>query len=337
MTHEIQHNMERKLHRGALLMGAVLVGGLVEAGRTISEKRRPDITDVKSYFEDDGPSFLFFRGCGENYQAQAPLFHRKLSGFGSLHFEYQIQGKHSQALIDQNVIKACKEDGDRDRVLVCSSMGLMNAMRSLRNPAVLDAMGEGRVQAIVSRSGITSRADLQPNMQRAADFSSHTPALSLVGDIWRANRMRRVRSAAIHGPTVTTEEARMHHESSAYMPFPLVSSQHEAIHQSMPWRAGSHRIVTEANPGLRLYQITAEHDNVANWKSTNRSLEDAFEAEVETIIDARRPHGSHADDLEFIEPLEELMMKLSGRQRDILAAAKNLVAYSGGYEPLLAA
>lgn len=330
MTHEIHHSMERKINRGALIMGAVLVGGLVEAGRAITEKQQPNITGVKSYFEDEGPSFIFFRGCGEDYQAQAPLFHDKLGGYGSLHFEYQAQGRHSQKEIDYNVIKACKSDGDRDRVFVCSSMGLMNAMRSLMNPAVREAVGENRLQAIVSRSGITSSADLQPRMQNAASISSRTPALPIIGDAWQFHRLRRAHGELAHSENTTDVEARLHHESSAYMPFRLVASQHRAIHESEAWRAGSHRIVVEENPDLRLYQITAEYDGVADWQATNKSLEQSFGLQVETIPDGRRPHDSHADDLEFIEPLEELMMKLSGRHRSLASAARSLVMYSDG-------
>jgi hypothetical protein len=330
MAHEIHKSVERIIKPGALLMGAILVGGLVEAGRAISERKQPDIADVKSYYEDEGPSFIFFKGCGENYQAQAPLFHSKLGGYGSMHFEYQIQGRHSQELIDQNVINACKSDGERDRVFVCSSMGLMNAMRSLTNPAVRQAVGENRLQAVVSRSGITSAADLQPEMQRAADISSHTPKLPTIGDLWQIHRLGRAHGNLAHSENTTDIEALLHHESSAYMPFPLVSSQHRAIHESIPWQAGSHQIVTDENPDLQLYQITAEHDGVADWRKTNESLERSFGLPVETIPDGHRPRGSHADDLEFIEPLEELMMKLSGRHRRVAAAARNLVAYSGG-------
>lgn len=322
--------MEQKINHGALIMGAVLVGGLVEVARAVAERRQAAVTGVKSYYEDEGPSFLFFRGCGENLQAQAPLLHDKLGGLGSLHFEYQTQGRHSQEAIDQNVIDACKADGDRDRVLVCTSMGLMNAMHSLTNPAVRAAIGENRLQAIVSRSGITSRADLQPSMQRAAEVSSHMPPLPIIGDAWRFHRLRRAHAAIAHSDLTTDDEARQHYESSASLPFPLVASQHQAIHESAPWQPGSLGHITAENPELRLYQITAEHDGVANWRSTNKSLEEAFGLPVETITDERRPHGNHADDIEFIEPLEELMMKLSGRHRQLGASAKRLVMYSGG-------
>jgi len=335
MTHEIQKRMEQKINNGALIMGAVLVGGLVEIGRAASERRQATVTGVKSYYEDDGPSFIFLRGCGENHQAQAPLFHDKLGGYGSMHFEYQTQGRHSQEAIDQNIIDACKADGDRDRVLVCTSMGLMNGMRSLMNPRVRDAIGEQRLRAIVSRSGITSKVDLQPSMQRAAEVSSHTPSLPIIGDVWRLHRLRRAHGAIPHSKYTTDEEARLHYESSAAMPFPLVASQHQAIHQSTPWPQGSHLHIAHENPQLRLYQITAERDDVANWQATNKSLEGSFGIPVETIVDERRPNG-HADDLEFVEPLEELMMKLSGRHRSVAAVARNLVMYSGGGSHALA-
>lgn len=332
MTHEIHHSfMEQKIiKRGALIMGAALVGGLVETGRALHERRQPNIADVVSYYEDDGPAFFFFGGCGENNLAQAPLFHRKVSGYGSLHFEYQVQGRYSQELVDQEVIETVKSEGDRDWVFMGSSMGLMKAMRSLKNPAVRAAIGENKLQAVVSRQGITSRADLQPDMQRAAWISSKTPALPIVGDGWELQRLSKAHGDIAHSEGTTDEEARLHVESSAYLPFPLVSSQHRAIHQSEPWTNGSHHIVVDENPGLQLFQITPEFDGVADWRSTNKSLERAFGLPVETISDERRPRGSHANDLEFIEPLEELMMKLSGRHRAMTSAARSLVTYSSG-------
>ena len=332
MTHEIHHRfMEQKIiKRGALIMGAALVGGLVETGRALHERRQPNVADVVSYYEDEGPAFFFFGGCGENNLAQAPLFHRKVGGYGSLHFEYQIQGRYSQELVDQSVIKAAKSEGERDWIFMGSSMGLMKAMRSLMNPAVRESIGEGRLQAVVSRQGITSRENLQPEMQRAAWISSKTPALPIVGDGWELQRLSKAHGEIAHSESTTDEEARIHNESSAYLPFPLVSSQHRAIHRSEPWAKGSHQVIVDENPDLRLFQITPEHDGVANWQSTNESLERAFGLPVETITDERRPRGSHANDLEFIEPLEELMMKLSGRDRHMAAAARNLIMYSSG-------
>lgn len=331
MTHEIHHTMERKINRGALVMGAVLVGGLVEAGRAIHERRQPNISDVISYYEDEGPSFVFFRGCGENYVAQAPLFHRKLGGYGSMHFEYQIQGRHSQKLIDQNIIKALKSDGDRDRVLIGTSMGLMNLMRSLGNPAVRAAIGRDRLQAIVSLQGITSREDLRPGMQKAASASSNIPSLPTIGDGWKLQRLSKSRGGIAHSEGTTDAEALLHNDSSAYMPFPLVSSQHSEINKSEALLEGSHQIVVDENPRLQLFQIAPEYDAVANGDSTVESLERAFSGlSVTKITDERRGHGDHANDLEYIEPLEELMMKLSGRHRSMTSAARNLVMYSSG-------
>lgn len=326
MTREIRGPFERISNRSALIMGAALVGGLVEVGRAAIHRNAPNIVGVKSYYEDEGPSFIFVRGCGENYQAQAPLLHKKVGGYGSLHFEYQVDGLHSQKAIDQNIIAACKEDGERDRVLVCTSMGLMNTMRSLKNPAVRDAIGKDKLKAIVSRSGITSKHDLQTSMQQAAHASLFFSGIPVVGNAWRISRLSRADGEIEHSKSATAEEARLHHESSAYMPFHLVASQYRAIHYSAAWEPGSHTEVVEENPDLRLYQLTAEYDGVADWKKTNKSLQGSFELPVETIIDERRHHGSHADDLEFIEPLEELMMKLSGRSRAMAAAARNLVA-----------
>lgn len=332
INHEYSSKSSNHLHRGALIMGAALVGGLVEVGRAIHEKHQPTVAGVESYFEDEGPSFIFVRGCGENYQAQAPLFHQKLGGYGSLHFEYQVQGRHSQDIVDQNVIEACKSDGDRDRVLVCSSMGLMNTMRSLTNPAVRHAIGDGRLKAIVSRSGITSREDLQPSMQRAAGVSAHLPSLSVIGAAVRMNRLHQSHQPIAHSDKITAEAALMHHESSAYMPFSsLVSSQHREIYESTRWADGSHRMIVDQNPGVKLYHITADYDHVADRHRTVASLERTFEQQVEVVVDERRPHGSHADDLEYPEPLEEIMMKLTGHQRSIASAARNLVAYNGGY------
>lgn len=331
MTHEIHKSVEQKIHRGALIMGAVLVGGLVEAGIAAYEKRQPDSSDVISYHEDEGPSFVFFRGCGENYLAQAPLFHRKLGGYGSMHFEYQIQGRHSQELIDWHVIEACKSDGDRDRVFIGTSMGLMNLMRSLGNPAVRAAIGPDRLQAIVSLQGITSGEDLQPGMQKAASASSHIPPLATIGKLWQWQRLAKSRGGIAHSESTTDAEAKLHNDSSAYMPFPLVASQHRAIERSMPWAEGSHQMVVDENPRLSLHQIVPEYDGVANHVSTKASLERAFTGlSVETITDERRPHGSHAEDFEFYEPLEELMLKLSGRSRSIAAAVRNLAMYSNG-------
>ncbi len=336
MTQEIHKSVERKIHHGALIMGAVSVGGLVEVGRAASERRQPVVAGVKSYFEDEGPSYIFFRGCGENHPAQAPLFHDKLGGYGSMHFEYQMQGQHSQDAIDQSIIKACKSDGDRDRVFVCSSMGLMNAMRSLTNPRVREAIGENRLQAVVSRSGITSKVDLQPKMQRAAEIAVQVPGLPIVGSLWRAHRLHQAHREIAHSSRTSQEEVLIHYESSAHMPFSLIASQYREINQSQAWAEGSHIQVAHENPDLRLFQITAEYDDVANWRSTNKSLEQAFGMSVETITDERRPHASHSDDLEFIEPLEELMMKLSGRSRSVAAAARNLVMYSDGSGSALA-
>ena len=331
MTHEIHHTLERFIKPGALTMSAFLVGGLVETGRAVYEKRQPNISDVISYYEDDGPSFLFFRGCGENYLAQAPLFHRKLGGYGSMHFEYQIQGRHSQELIDQNIIKVCKMDGDRDRVLIGTSMGLMNLMRSLGNPAVRAAIGKDRLQAIVSLQGITSRENLQQSMQKAAKASSSTPPLPTIGKAWELQRLSKSRGGITHSEGTTDAEAKLHNDSSAYMPFPLVSSQHRAIHRSTPWAESSHQVVVDENPRMHLYQIIPEYDSVANHESTVVSLERSFSGlSVETITDERRGHGDHANDLEFIEPLEELMMKLSGRHRSMAAAARSLALYSNG-------
>ena len=325
MTHEIiTSSVDRISRPAALTMGAFLVGGLVELGRSINEKRQPVVSGVTSYHEDEGPSFLFFRGCGENYQTQAPLFHRKLSGHGSLHFEYQTSGLHIQDDIDQHVIEVCKADGERDRVLVCTSMGLMNAMKSLMNPAVREALGENRLQAVISRSGITSKYDLQPNMQQAAAISSRVPALPTVGDMWQMHRLRRAHRVLSHSERTSDEEALLHHESSAYMPFSLVASQHRQIHESTPFEENSHNIVAKENPDLRLYQITAEYDAVADWQKTNTSLERSFGLPVETIIDERRPHGSHADDLEYIEPLESLVAQLGRRNKCFMAAVANL-------------
>lgn len=328
MTHEIQKTMERVTRPGTLLKGVILVGGLVELGRTFADKRQPDVTGVESYYEDEGPSFIFFRGCGENYRAQAPLFHRKLGGYGSLHFDYQVEGIHSQESIDQHVIDVCKEDGDRDRIFVCASMGLMNAMRSLKNPAVRAAIGENRLQAIISRSGMTSRVDLQPGMQSAAHFSTHVPRLKIVGDLWRVHRLHQANIEIPHSSMTAENEVRLHHESSAFMSPRLVMSQYQAIHDSVGWSEGSHSEIVDENPDVRLLQITAEFDGVTDWKSTNASLERSFGLPVETVVDERRPRGSHADDLEFIEPLYEMMMKLSGRHRTMASAARNLVAFS---------
>lgn len=332
MTHEIHKSVERILKPGALVMGTFLVGGLVEFARTVHEKRQPDIADVISYYEDDGPSFIFLRGCGEHIPAQAPILHRKLGGYGSMHFEYQTQGRHSQKIIDQNIIKACQSDGDRDRVLIGTSMGLMNGMRSLRNPAVREAVGKNRLKAIVSRSGITSRYDLQENMQDAAQGASLVPALPTIGDGWRIQRLQKAKGKIAHSPETTDAEALLHYQSSANMPYPLVASQYRAIHESEAWDEGSHFDVVVENPDMRLFQITAEYDAVANWQVTNTSLERSFGLPVETVPDGRRSHGSHADDFEFIEPLEELMMKLSGRHRSVAQAARNLAAYSGGHQ-----
>lgn len=331
MTHEIHKSVEYGSRRGALMMGAVLVGGLVELGRAMHEKHQPDVADVIRYHEDEGPSFIFVRGCGENYLAQAPLLHRKLGGYGSMLFEYQIRGRHSQEIIDQNIIKACKSDGDRDRVFMASSMGLMNLMNSLLNPAVRSAIGKDRLQAIVSLQGITSRDDLQPDMQKAAELASQVPRLPIIGDIWRQQRLHVAENNMHHGESTTDTEARVHLESSANMPPGLVFSQYEAIHHSRPFARGSHQVVIDENPSMQLFQITPEHDSVANWESTNRSLERAFEGlSVETITDEQRQDGDHANNVEYPEPLEELMMKLSGRDRSMATAAKNLVAYSSG-------
>lgn len=330
MTHEIHKSVERSSRRGALMMGAVLVGGLVEWGRAAHEKRQPNETGVISYYEDDGPSYTFAGGCSENLRAQAPLFHRKLGGLGSLHFVYQVQGEDSQEEVDWNLIKAFKSDGDRDRVLLGSSQGTMKILRSLANPAVRTAIGKGRLKAFVSLEGITSKHNLQPRMQEAAAVSSALPRLPIIGDAWRLHRLHKANGEIAHSEGTTIEEAHLHHESSAHMPWRLITSQHKAIHESAAWQPGSLQIVSDENPDLHLYQISSEYDAVADWKKTNRSLEEVFGLPVEHISDNRRSHGGHADTLEFIEPLEELMMKISGRHRDMATAAKNLVAYSDG-------
>ena len=339
MTHEIHHSfMEQKIiKRGALIMGAALVGGLVEGGRVLGERRRSTITGVKSYISDEGPSFLFFRGCGENYAAQAPLHARKLGYYGSLHFEYQTSGRHSQEMIDENIINACKLDGERDRVIVATSMGLMNAMRSLQNPEVREALGDNRLKGIISRSGITSKADLQPKMQQAAHISTQVPHLPIVGDAWRMHRLHKVAHNLTHSDLTTEEEVRLQHESSAYMLPGLVFSQYEEIDESESWQPGSHRMITAENPDLQLHHITAEYDDVADWRKTEQSLESAFELPVQTTVDSRRSRGSHAEDLGFIEPLADTMAMLSGRRYPVLAAVTNLDLYRHYRDTALAA
>lgn len=338
MTREIHKSVERSTKRGALMMGAVLVGGLIETARTVHEKRQPDIADVIGYHEDEGPSFVFVRGCGENYLAQAPLLHRKLGGYGSMLFEYQVQGRHSQEIIDQNIIKACKSDGDRDRVFMATSMGLMNLMNSLLNPAVRAAIGRDRLQAIVSLQGITSREDLQPDMQKAAEWAAQSPRLSSIGDVWRLQRLHAAQKNAHHGEHATDAETLIHLESSANMPPRLVFSQYETIHHSRPFADDSHQIVVDENPRMRLVQVVPEYDAVANRESTTTSLERSFTGlSVETITDEHRHHGDHANNIEYSEPLEELMMKFSGRDRSMALAARNLVHYSSGNGVAIAA
>ncbi len=330
MLHEIHQTNERKLSKSAFIAGAFLVSSMVEVGRSTHAIKKKEVSGLMSYPADDGPSFIFLRGCGENYAAQAPLHARKLARYGSLHFEYQTQGRHSQEMIDQHIIDACKIDGNRDRVLVGTSMGLMNGMKSLTNPQVREAIGENRLKAIISRSGMTSQVDLQPGMRRAAAVSAYIPKLALFNDVWRAHRLRRVDSNLRHIDEMTLEEARLHHESSAYMPFQLVSSQHRAIHKSVPWQANSHRGVVEENPDLQLYQITAEEDNVVDWRRSKVSLEQAFGLPVETAIDYRRPSCSHADELEYIEPLARYMEHLSDTSSQLAVSAARLFHFRDG-------
>jgi len=330
MLHEIHQNSEQKLSKSALIAGAFLVGSMVEIGRSTHASRQENVSGLMSYPSDKGPSFIFLRGCGENYAAQAPLHARKLAKYGSLHFEYQTQGKHNQDFIDQNIIDACKIDGDRDRVLIGTSMGLMNAMRSLTNPRVCEAIGENRLRAIISRSGMTSRVDLQPGMRRAAAISARLSRSALVGDLWRMHRLRRASREHEFSEQSSIDEARLHHESSAYMPFQLVTSQHKAIHRSQPWDSESHRHIVEMNPDIELYKITAEYDAVVDWHHATKSLEQSFKRPVEVIIDSRRPAGSHADDLEFPEPLAECMEAYGHANPRATSSSRQLFHYQQG-------
>lgn len=327
MSREVHGPVERLSNRSALLMGAVLVGGLVELGRSVHVNIQHDVTGVESFVDDTGPSFIFLRGCGENYLEQAPIYSNRFKQYGSLHFPYQTQGKHSQKIIDEGIIEACVRDGDRDRVFVPTSMGLMNMMNSLVNPDVQEAIGDKRLKGIIIRSGITSKANLQPAMQKAASWSARIPSLALVGDGWHMQRKQKIRKNIPHSPAVLPYEAVKHYESSANMPFPLVRSQHAAIHLSQPWHENSHAAIADEHPEMKMFLITADYDGVADWESTVASTEASFGRSVEVIRDHRRPHGSHADDIEFPEPLDWCMAELSGRHSHMLAAVTNLVTY----------
>lgn len=288
--------------------------------------RLHDKNNVISSSNSDGPSFIFYRGCGEDYRAQAPIFVRKLGALGAMHFPYQVGGVHDQAVVDEGVIEACERDGDRERVLVATSMGQMNMMRSLMNSDVRVALGEGSLRAIFLLSGMSSRADLQPSMQWASGFSAHAIGLPGVGTAWQAYRRFKASGQIPHSDNTTSGETKIHYMSSASMDPKLVGSQHKEIYGSQPWSDGALAHITAQNPGIKLVQITADHDGVVNRHRALISTQRAFHAPVMPRIDTQRFVGSHADDIEFIEPLAEEMAKIRGVSHQLLVSAVNLEA-----------
>ena len=306
-------------------MGAVLLGGL-EVKRSVRANRKTISAGVVSYIEEEGPSIIFLRGCSEDYQAQAGIYSEQYKGYGSLHFPWQKAGEHSQAAIDDGIEEACQRDGDRERILVPTSMGQMNMMKSLTSPSVRKALGKGNLIGIISKSPLTSKADLQPEMSKALGIDSRTPRLPLINDGLRLYRKYAVRReiAAMSQPSQAVKKQL---KSSANMSPYLVRSQYAAIADTEPWEPGSHRFVTDENPGVEYFQISADYDHVVDRKLAHEHIEDSFEAPVHEDIDYRRHSGSHADDIRYMEPLTYRLALLSKVKRPLLEAVVNLDEY----------
>lgn len=284
-----------------------------------------DANNVITYRNDEGPSFYFMRGCGEDYTVQAPIYAGKVGSLGTLHFPYQTEGVHSQDYIDSGIIEAASRDDGQDKVFVATSMGLMNTMRSFENPAVLEAIGEDTVVALISLSGMTSKHDLNWKMRAASHVSSRVLGIPFVESAWRQMRVDKAYGRDHRSPNTTENERLAHYLSSALMPGELLASQHEAIARSKRWRFGALGHVAVQQPRMELFQISADFDAVVNRHKSKVSTQDTLALPVETKTEIRFP-GSHADDPEFIELLAERMAKIRGVRHQLLVGAVNLEA-----------
>lgn len=327
MIHEIHHQFERHPKARTLVMGAFLIGG-IEVERSIVASKKTAVAGVESYLEEEGPSIIFYRGCSEDYQdeAQAGIYAKHYQGFGSLHFPWQKSGEHSQKAIDEGVEEACQRDGNRERILVTTSMGQMNMMKSLTNPNVRNALGKGSIIGIVAKSPLTSRADLQPEMAKALNIDAHTPHLPIVGDGLRLVRRFNVEKEILKSRNMS-DDVKKQLRTSANMSPILVRSQYKAIADAEPWEPGSHRFVTDENPDMRLFQITADYDRVVNRKAAHEHMEDSFEAPVHEDIDYHRHWGSHADDIRYMDLLTYRLALLSRVKRPLIESVINLEDY----------
>lgn len=269
-----------------------------------------DEDNVISYMNDEGPSFVFMRGCGEDYSVQAHIFARKLRALGTLHFPYQTEGEHNQDVIDEGIIAAVGRDNGREHVFVATSMGEMNTLRSFVDYDVRKALGNERILGVISLSGMTSRVDLQPSMQWASGVSGRL--LPYIGPVWQSYRRHKASGELYHGPNSTASEVRRQYMSSASMSPDLVGSQHREIHNSKPMQKGALAGFAIENPRMELVQITAPYDGVVNWQSSRSSTEVIFEREVKIEIDRSRHKGSHADDIGYIGPLARRMASFRG-------------------------
>jgi len=182
MTNVLKQVIEERPVTTAVL-GAFLAATAAESMRGIISNRRKAETGIVPYPNEQGPTCIFLPGRGQDNRAHAEALAPLLEPYGSLYFPYQCgKGYSTQTTFDQ-IEEICQTDGQRDRVVVATSMATMEAMKGFVEPRVTRALGEGSVKAFVVLSGITSKIDVQPSFAHLLSVSVHTPSLPLLDDL----------------------------------------------------------------------------------------------------------------------------------------------------------
>lgn len=311
MTNFLSDDVETQRPIRTAAMGAFLSAAASRLVRSTIDSRTSTVAGVNSHVSETGPSYIFVPGCSQDMEYLEPIYERHLGHLGSRHYVFQRSGRYSREATNDAIMQACERDGERDRVLLLTSMGLMEGMQCLARPETRAALGKNCLKAIVAKSGLTSREDLMPQMKKALNISAIVPPLPVVGAMYSKYRMRRLDRDIPHSDSVSDEEAKGHYASSAKMPFRLVSSQHRMIKNTEPLAPGALASVVDENPDIELHQITADYDHVVDRYSVRKHMHEAFGRAVMLTIDFARPYANHADDVEYIKPVVDIASRYS--------------------------